>query len=394
VVLPRQVRYKIHMRNRLLALLLCLTACLAWAEEPGPPTLPAATATALLDFDLLPERNVVFSVDEDRATAFNLAQTLLLELDYGPTANQEQRGDLIGPFISKRRYRNHQLAEIVAVRLVAQDGGTGVTIRSLFVVVDNGFLVDQSARRPTRAVRRFPELYDAKKNVVEQTSYFSVYDLLEHARANLNAGTELEKTLRFVQLAEQATLPNTPAGRQTRELLHAVQAEVNRRQKLQQAADALRAKIREATERNNWAEVWLAADELAHVLLANDVPRTDAMFVEALAAQDRARRALARRGRLVAFSPQLGPGENNDVVVGFTVLNVSNRPVGAFDVVVEPLDANGQPSAGRSLPARPVHLKPPQPIAPGATYNAVVTISFGAPVQPAQAAIRITRTSR
>ncbi len=394
MALHAQVRYKNHMRKTWLVLLFGLAALAAWAQESGPPTLPPLTAKTLLDFDSLPDRNVTFVVDEKRTAVYNLVQPLLQELDYAPTANLEHRGDLLGPLISERRYRGHQLAEIVAVRLLDSAGGAEITIRGLYISIENAFVLDQSGRRATYAVQHFPELYKAKKALLAQTSYVSVFDLLEHAHANLNTGADLEKTQQQLQLAEQATLAGTQAGRQTRELLAAVDAELSRRQNLRQTTTRLREKIRQSIEQRDWLSTWLAADELLHVLLTGQTPRTDPAFAEAVAAQERARRELARRGRLAAFPPQWGPGENNEIVVGFAVLNVSNRPVSAFDTIVDLLDGDGERVPGRHPGARTMHIKPPQPIAPGQTFDVVVAVAFDAPAHPAQAVVRVMHAAR
>ncbi len=381
-------------RRRWVALALCLLASAALAEEPEPVAVPAEAVQNLLDFASLPERNVAFIVEEDPASVYNAVHQLLLELDYQVLGEPSQRGDLLGPYLSQRRYRHGQLAEIVAVRLQDSAGGTDLTIRALFVTVAPEVAVDQSGRKPSRGVRHFPELYDAKRIFTNQTTFHRVVDLLDQAQANLAAGIVLDQTQQQLRLAEAATLSTSAVGRRTRELLGAVNEEVNRREWLQKTADTLRAKIRRAMADRDPLAAWLASDELVHVLLANNVPRADALFVEALTAQERARRLLAQRGRLIAFHPHFGPGTGNEVVVGFTVLNVTNRPIGSFDAAVDLLDANGRPLVGRPQPARPAHIKPAQPIPPGGTYTAALTVAFDAPVQPSQATVRISRVAR
>ncbi|MHA1570052.1 MAG: hypothetical protein ACTSXZ_11330 [Alphaproteobacteria bacterium] len=377
------------MRKRCISILLCLIALSLCLAAEGPPRLPKRTRTALLNFDYRPERNTTFQVPDSRPEAYNLVKTLLLELDYVPTAVQEERGDLIGPLVSKRRFRSDKLAEAIVVRLVAEGDGATLIVRSLFVVPDNGYIVDQSERRPTRVVRRFDELFEAKKKVVAHTDIYSVHVLIERAKRNLTEGVQLNETLVWLQLAEPATIPRSLAGRQIREMLHAVKAEIDRRERLQAEVAQLREKIKQAMAAKNWLEAHQAADEMIHVLLNHKVNEESVLFVEAVAARDRSRRFLARGARLLAFDTRLGPAEGNDIAVGFTVLNVSDRPIKRFDVTVVAADTEGQPVAGRIDSDKPIRVRPSQPIEPNEYFEAVVILHFAEPARPALARIKV-----
>ena len=385
--------YKIRMKRwrlfLMIAFLMFAAAGIRAAE--GPVSLPKKTVFSLLAFDFRPERNVVFNAGDAPEVAYRLAQTLLLELDYLPTAETVSRGDLIGPLISKHMFGQGQLLEAAAVRLRPIDGGTELTIRGLFVAPANKYLFDQSERPASRFVRDFPQLFAAKKKLVEATGETSTHTLIAQAKDNLAARRDLEKTLDMLNLIEAATRSRCLAGRQARELKRAVEAELLRKQKLSAAVGEQKTQIEAAIRGNDWLAAHLAADRLRHILIENQVPADDPLLLETAKTLEKCRGRLAGRGTLIAFQPQTAPAEGNDIAVGFTVLNVGNRPIASFKVLVATKDANGVVSAGRIGPSYPYSVQIEPPLQPNEYYAATVVVRFEHPSEVAAVDVRIAQ---
>lgn len=372
-------------------MVLCLFAASLAQAADGPILLPKKTQTSLFNFDFRPERNVTFRVAQPPEAAYRLAQTLLLELDYPPTAEAVARGDLIGPMLSKQTFGQGQLLEAVVVRLQPIDQGVELTIRALYVAPSNKYLLDQSGRQTSRFVRDFPELYAAKKFLVEATGEPSTHALIEQAKINLAARRDLEQTRDRLTLIVAATRPRCLAGRQARELKHAVEAEIERKQKLAVAVSEQKTQIEAAIAARDWLAAHRATDLLRHILIENQVPADDPLTVETGKTLARCRAQLRGRGPLLAFEPQTAPAEGNDVAVGFTVLNTGNRPVSAFKVLVATKDAQGVGSAGRIGPTYPYSVQIDPPLPPSEYYAATVVVRFEQPAEVATIDVRIVQ---
>jgi len=373
----------------IVATLLLALVVAAIADEP--PVLPLKTADKLADHEFRPERNTVFTVEDDRVLAYRLLQALMLELDYIPTLNAVERGDMIGPLLSKRLFRQNKLAEAALLTLTGQDEGTEITARALFVVPNRDYLVDQSKRRPSWAIRHLPKLYAAKKQLYLRTNNFNTYEILARAKENLLAGKDLQETAKWLHLAEQSTIARCLAGRQARTLSHAVETEIKRREKLAQAVKESQQKIEAAMQQRDWLAGHRAADEMIHVLLANQVAEDDELFVEAEQARTRCRRYLARRGAMVGFDPVIAPAEENDVAVGFSVVNVSTVPISSFKVVVTTTDALGNPTPGRIGRNHAYTVKVKPALQPNEYMTTTVRLRFEKPAKPINAKMRIVQ---
>lgn len=390
----RRVRYNMVMSKTVTMLLLCLCLLTIPALADGPPVLAKKARAALADFERQPERNYSFQTEGDADTVYRLVYALMLELDYTPTANAVQQADLIGPMLSKHLFRRDKLAEAAMVRLAENQQGVQLTIRGLYVVPDKQNLLDQSDRQPSRTVRKFKSLYEAKRQLYEQTENMNTYELLAGAKQNLAARTNLESTLTLLKLIEQATTARCLAGRQARELAHALAAEIARQKKLTEAAQQMREEIKQAMAERNWLAAHLAADKLLHTCLGNEVDKEDALYKEALKARDTSRRRLAAQGSLVIFNEQLAPAEENDIAVGFSILNVGRGAVSSFKVIVTTTDDVGQPTAGRigRTHAYTVELSPPLKSNEYAT--ATVRLRFEHPAAPVHAKARVVGIKR
>ncbi len=390
----RRVRYNRGMSKTVTIILLCLCLLAIPALADGPPVLAKKAHAVLADFAHLPERNYSFHAEGDADTVYRLVYALLLELDYIPTANAVQQGDLIGPMLSKHMFRRDKLAEATMVRLTENEQGVELTIRGIYVVPDRQNLLDQSDRRPSRTVRKFKSLFEAKSKLYEQTENLNTYELLAGAKQNLTARANLESTLALLELIEQATSARCLAGRQARELAHAVTAEIARQKKLNEAAQQMREEIKQAMAERNWLAAHLAADKLLHTCLSNEVNKKDALFQEALKARETSRRRLAALGSLVIFNEQLAPAEENDFAVGFSILNVGRGAVSSFKVIVATTDDAGQPTAGRigRNHAYTVELSPPLKSNEYAT--ATVRLRFEHPAVPVHAKARVVGVKR
>lgn len=375
--------------GKYLLLIFTLATVWVWAEEPL--TIPTRTRAALLNFDYRSQRNITFTVPETRDKAYHLAKTLLLEMDYVPTAAQEERGDLIGPMISKRLFRSNKLAEVLMVRLLPATEGTDITARGLYVVPGSDYIVDQSKSRPSWAIRHFGELYAAKKKVVETTNIYSLHELLASLRDNVSRRENLEETLATLELVETATISRSLAGRQARELIHVVRSELKKQEKLEKSVSQLRERIDQATARGDWLEAHLAADELIHVLLNHSIDQESTLFVETLSIQDRARRRLARKAPLIVFDPVTTPADGNRLALKFTVLNVLSKPITSFGVTVKTTDGAGKPISTRIDPGEMITVHPRKPIDPNEYYDAVVLLRFGEQAGAVHTRIRIVK---
>jgi len=390
----RRVRYNMGMSKTVTIILLCLCLLAIPALADGPPVLAKKARAELADFERLPERNYSFQTEGDADTVYRLVYALMLELDYTPTANAVQRGDLIGPLLSRHLFRRDKLAEAAMVRLTENEQGVQLTIRGLYVVPDKQNLLDQSDRQPSRTVRKFKSLYEAKRQLYEQTENMNTYELLAGAKQNLAARTNLESTLSLLELIEQATTARCLAGRQARELAHAVTAEIARQKKLTEAAEQMREEIKQAMAERDWLAAHLAADKLLHTCLGNEVDKEDALYKEALKARDTSRRRLAARGSLVIFNEQLAPAEENDIAVGFSILNVGRGTVSSVKVIVTTTDDAGKPTEGRigRNHAYTVELSPPLKSNEYAT--ATVRLRFEHPATPVHAKARVVGIKR
>lgn len=390
----RRVRYNKAMSRALTIILLCLCLLAVPALADGPPVLAKKSRAALTDFERQPERNYTFQVEGDLDTVYRLVYALVLELDYLPTANAVQRGDLIGPLLSKHLFRRDKLAETAMVRLQENEQGVELTVRGLYVVPDSQYLLDQSDRKPSRSIRKFKNLYAAKQKLYAQTDNMNTYELLGSAKENMAARRDLTATLDLLQLIEQSTSARCLAGRQARELAHAVTAEIARQIKLAKAAEQMRGEIKRAMAERNWLAAHLAADKLLHTCIGNNVEKSEALYKEALKARETSRRRLTARGALVIFDEKLASAEENDIAVGFSLLNVSRRPISSFKVIVTTTDQTGQPTAGRigRNHAYTVELSPPLQSNEYAT--AAVRLRFENPATPVHAKLRVVRIKR
>jgi len=376
---------------RMIPVLLLLAALGARAEEP--PVLPAKVAETLADFSRYPERNVTFNVEDDLNTAYAATYDLLMDLDYTPAAQEVKLPELIGPLLAKPQAHKRLLAEAVMARLKPAANGTEIIMRGLYVAPDRNFVIDQTRRMPSPAVANFGALYAAKKELIKRTGQARIPALLAQQQENLAQENNLKETLNILQLIERATTPQCAAGRQTRELLPAVQAKINQQEKLGQQIQALHDKIREASKNRDWLTAHRKADELLHVLLMNQVSRDDDRFVEAEALREKMRRALAGQGALPVSDIKLAPAEDNDIAVGFTVVNASINPITSFKVTISTIDAAGKPSAGRIGASHPFTIEPPAPLQPNQYFQITVRLRFEAPAQAAKAQLRITAIS-
>ncbi len=364
------------MRWKVVPILILLFALVLPVAAEESVTLDKKAIKAVKDFNYRPERNFTFSIAADRTKAYRQVQTLLLEQDYMLTAQAVHRGDQLGPFVSKCRFCQSKLAEAVMVRLKLLDEGTQVTIRGVFVVPGSNYLLDRSDRKPTTSVRRFAQLYAAKLQLIAVTGEQNTHDILARAKDNLAQRRDLEETIATLQLVEDCTHSRSMAGRQAREISHAIRGEIKKQKLLHDAVAGQQAKIDAASAGRDWLAVHQGADKLLHILLEGGVSGDDPRATEARDTLRKTRRTLRRRGALIAFAPQLAPAQENDVAVGFTALNVGNRPIAAFKVRVDSTDAAGKPSPGRIGRAYPYTVELDPPLAPDEYYQTAIVLRF------------------
>jgi hypothetical protein len=380
-----------HQRLAIIVLLVLALAGSAIGEELV--SLPTKPVTAAMDFAYRPERNVELVAPSDRAETYRQVQTLLLELDYVLTKEAVSRGDLIGPMISKHRYYQGKLAEAAMVRLTPAENGTNVTIRGVFVVPERGYVLDRSDRHSTRTIRDFPELFAAKLRLIEATGMTGTHEVLAQAKETLTSGDKLKPTIKTLRLVERCTRPRCLAGRQARELIHAIRGRLKQQEILTAQVDEQRAKIDVAIQQRDWLTAHGATDALMNILLEGGVNQTDDRLTEAKATLKKARRMLRQRGVLATFGDKHAPAAGHDVAVGFTALNVGTRPIKSFKVRVDSANATGASSPGRIGRSYPYTIELDPPLQPDEYFPTAVVLRFEIPSEVASTHVRVVGVS-
>ena len=389
LALAAAMRYKTTMRHFLAMLIVVLLVAPVWAGEERI-ALHEKAYDAATDFSYRPDRNTTFTAPDDAQATYRLVQALVLELDYRPTEHAVERGDQLGPFLSLSTFYQGKLTEALMVHLRPTDEGTEVTIRGVFVLPAKGHMLDRSERRPTWTVRHFERYVEAKRQLAKETGETSTHAILARAQENLSQKRDLEGTLGILHLVERATRPRCMAGRQARELIHAVEGQLERRASLQAAVDQQRAKMTEATTSRNWLQAFLAGDQWLHILLEGGVAADDPEILQVRAELDKnLRRLRAAGGSVVLFDQRTAPAEGNDVAVGFTALNAGTRPVAQFKVRVDSSDAAGRPSPGRIGRAYSFTVDLDPPLMPGECYPTAVVLRFETPSEVAGTRVRV-----
>ncbi|MDP8225090.1 MAG: hypothetical protein P9L99_17145 [Candidatus Lernaella stagnicola] len=367
--------------------LLIVVALPAAAGEPI--SLSEKAAEAAMDFTYRPERNTTFTVAEDATTVYRSVQQLFSEFDYVPTARIVSRGDMIGPLISLVPFYQNKLKEVIMVRLKPLDEGTQVTIRGVFVVPGNNYILDRSEHKPTRNVRQFERFYDAKRELINAGDKTAMQDVLDWAQENLDGKRDLQATMDILGLVEDCTRPRSKCGKRGRRLIHELRAALRQQETLAAAIGKQQAQIDVAVANRDWLAAHLATDQLLHILhtggVADDDPRMTA--VQKTLAQHQ-RRLRSVKGSLVAFDPKIAPADGHDVAVGFTVLNAGSRPIASFKVKVDSTDAAGRASPGRIGRSYAYNIELDPPLAPNEYIDAAVVLRFEETSEVAAARVR------
>jgi len=384
------MRYKHGMNKpRLFWLPIVLLLCVAaLADEPA--TLPKKARQNLQNFEFSPERNNTFQVAADAGRAYYLARSLMLDLDYQLAADPVSRGDLLGPFISLRSYADDKLKEIVMIRLRSGENGVEITIRGLYVMPGNNNMPVQSKRKPSRVVRLFPSMFEARLALFEKTQDYELRRLLDTARENLAARRDLEGTQEILEQVKNSTVAACTVGREAREMISAFAEEIDRRKTLEDAARVHQQAVDQAMADRDWPAAHRALDELLHVLHTHHVPEADPDFIAVRQKMETCRRRLRAKGVLAISETIIAPAEGNDVAVGFSVLNVGTRPIAGFKVAVNTSTAAGKPSPGRIGRGYSYSVEINPPLLPDEYYATTVVLNFEHPTDVAAADLRIT----
>lgn len=371
---------------------LCLVFAALWcatAIAQEPEALPKKALQSLQNFEFSPDRNITFQVNADAGKVYYLARSLMLELDYALAAEPVSRGDLLGPFVSLRSYADEKLKEIVMIQLQTVEGGVQLTIRGLYVMPANKYMLVRSKRKPSRVVRSFPALFKARLELFEQTQDYDIRHLLDQARENLATRHELETTLRILEQIKDSTVASCAAGRDAREMLSAISGEIDRRKTLEEAVRNQKQAIETAMTGRDWLAAHQAVDKLLHILYANAVAESDPDFIEARRQLDVSRLRLRGKGVLLPLNTVIAPAEGNNVAVGFTVVNVGNRPIAGFKVAVNTTTGEGKPSPGRIGSGYTYSVEIDPPLQPDEYYSTTVVLNFEHPSDVAAANLRI-----